>query len=134
MLKNKDINTEEPNPNEIFPVLNSNHVTYIRPTIQNPNIIVGEFSYFSDVDFENHVIHHYPWYGDRLIIGKFCQIAAGVRFIMNGANHQMNSLIRFTYSMDGVKKYLKYRNSHIRVILWWVMMSGLDKMRLFYPE
>ena len=90
MTDKEDRNMKGPNPDEIYPVKNCERVTYIRPTIKNPNIIVGEFTYFSDVDFESHVEHHYPWYGDRLIIGKFCQIAAGVRFIMNGANHKMN--------------------------------------------
>lgn len=49
------------------------------------------------MDFESHVIHHYPWYDDKLIIGKFCQIAAGVTFIMNGANHQMNSASTYPF-------------------------------------
>lgn len=72
-------------------------MTHVRPTIKNPNIIVGEFTYFSDVDFERHVTHLYDWNGDKLIIGKFCQIAAGVEFVMNGANHQMNALSTFPF-------------------------------------
>ena len=81
-----------PDPNIIYPVKGCQTVTYIKPTVTNPNIIVGDFSYFSDVDFESHVTHHYPFNGDKLIIGKFCQIAAGVEFVMNGANHQMNAV------------------------------------------
>ena len=87
----------EINPNEIYPVKGIKSVTYVKPTIKNPNIIVGEFTYFSDEDFENHVTHHYDFYGDKLIIGKFCQIAAGVNFIMNGANHQMNAVSTFPF-------------------------------------
>lgn len=87
----------KPDPYEVYPIPGFNTVTYIKPTITNPNIIVGEFSYFSDVDFENHVTHHYPFNNDRLIIGKFCQIASGVNFIMNGANHQMNSVSTFPF-------------------------------------
>lgn len=79
-----------PNPNEIFPLKNYDKLTYVKPTIKNPNIIVGDFTYFSDRDFEKQVIHHYDFYDDKLIIGKFCQIASGVTFVMNGANHQMN--------------------------------------------
>ncbi|MDE6539988.1 MAG: CatB-related O-acetyltransferase [Ruminococcus sp.] len=91
-----------PNPNRIFPVPNCDTVTYIKPTIKNPNIIVGDFTYFSDVDFEKHVTHHYDFYGDRLIIGKFCQIASGVEFVMNGANHQMNAVSTYPfYIMEG---------------------------------
>ena len=55
---------------------------------KNPNIIVGDFTYIADSEFESHVTHFYPWSRDKLIIGKFCQIAAGVEFVMNDANHQ----------------------------------------------
>jgi virginiamycin A acetyltransferase len=74
-----------------------NSVIYVKPTIKNKNIIVGDFTYFSDVDFESRVTHHYDFYGDKLIIGKFCQIAKGVEFIMNGANHQMNAVSTFPF-------------------------------------
>lgn len=87
----------KPNPEKIFPVPGVNTVTYIKPTIRNKNIIVGDFSYFSDVDFENHVTHHYPFCEDKLIIGKFCQIASGVNFVMNGSNHQMNAVSTFPF-------------------------------------
>lgn len=77
-------------------------MTNVKPTVKNPNIVVGDFTYFSDVDFEKHVTHHYDFIGDKLIIGKFCQIAAGVEFMMNGANHQMNAVSTFPfYVMDG---------------------------------
>lgn len=95
-------NKIKPNPDQVFPVPGFDTVTYVRPTVQNPNIIVGDFTYFSDVDFENHVTHHYDFYGDRLIIGKFCQIASGVNFVMNGANHQMNGVSTFPfYILEG---------------------------------
>ena len=86
-----------PNTDKIFPVPNCDTVTYVKPTIKNPNIIVGDFTYFSDVDFESHVTHHYDFYDDKLIIGKFCQIASGVNFVMNGANHQMNAVSTFPF-------------------------------------
>ena len=86
----------------VFPVKGFKTVTYVKPTITRPNIIVGDFTYFSDVDFEKHVTHHYDSYGDKLIIGKFCQIASGVEFIMNGANHQMNAASTFPfYILEG---------------------------------
>ena len=86
-----------PDPNKIFPIPGCDAVTYVHPTLKNPNIIVGDFTYFSDVDFESHVTHHYDFYGDKLIIGKFCQIAAGVNFVMNGANHQMNAVSTYPF-------------------------------------
>lgn len=87
----------KPNPDKVFPVEGNETVTYIKPTIKNPNIIVGDFTYFSDTDFENHVTHHYDFYGDKLMIGRFCQIASGVTFIMNGANHQMNAVSTYPF-------------------------------------
>ena len=86
-----------PNPEWIHPIEGCETVTHIQPTVHNHRIIVGEFSYFGDVDFEKHVTHHYEFIGDRLIIGRFCQIGAGVEFIMNGANHQMNAVTTFPF-------------------------------------
>lgn len=64
--------------------------------------MVGDFTYIADSDFESHVTHLYEWNGDRLIIGKFCQIAAGTEFVMNGANHQMNAVTTFPfYTLEG---------------------------------
>ena len=91
-----------PNPNTINPIAGYDKEIYIKPTIKNKNIIVGDFSYIADSDFESHVTHHYNWNNDKLIIGKFCQIASGVEFVMNGANHQMNSVSTFPfYTLEG---------------------------------
>lgn len=86
-----------PNPLAVFPIKGCEAVTNVKPTVINPNIIVGDFTYFSDQDFEKHVTHHYDFNGDKLIIGKFCQIAAGVEFVMNGANHQMSAVSTFPF-------------------------------------
>lgn len=92
----------KPNPNKIHPISGYDKEIYIKPTITNPNIIVGDFTYIADSEFESHVTHHYEWNGDKLIIGKFCQIAAGVEFLMNGANHQMNAVSTFPfYTLEG---------------------------------
>lgn len=94
-----------PDPNAIFPCSHTRELIYIKPTIKNPNIIVGDFSYFTGTDFEKHVTHHYDFNGDKLIIGKFCQIGAGVEFIMNGANHQMNAASTFPFFiMEGFQQ------------------------------
>ncbi len=91
-----------PNPNVIHPIAGYDKEIYVKPTINNHNIIVGEFTYIADSDFESHVTHHYEWNNDKLIIGKFCQIAAGVEFVMNGANHQMNAVSTFPfYTLEG---------------------------------
>ena len=65
---------------------------------------MGDFTYIADSDFESHVTHFYPWSRDKLIIGKFCQIASGVEFVMNDANHQMNAVSTFPfYTLEGWK-------------------------------
>ena len=91
-----------PNPNNIHPIAGYDKEIYVKPTVKNPNIIVGDFTYIADTDFESHVTHYYEWNADNLIIGKFCQIAAGVEFVMNGANHQMNAVTTFPfYTLEG---------------------------------
>ncbi len=93
-----------PNPNTVHPIAGYDKEIYVKPTIKNPNIIVGDFTYIADSEFESHVTHHYDFVGDKLIIGKFCQIAAGVEFVMNGANHQMNAVSTFPfYTLEGWK-------------------------------
>lgn len=60
-----------PNPNVVHPIPGYDKEIYIKPTIKNPNIIVGDFTYIADSEFESHVTHHYDFNGDKLIIGKF---------------------------------------------------------------
>ena len=91
-----------PNPEVIHPIAGYDKEIYVKPTIKNPSIIVGDFTYIADSDFESHVTHFYPWSRDNLIIGKFCQIAAGVEFVMNDANHKMNAVTTFPfYTLEG---------------------------------
>lgn len=86
------------NPNIKYPLKNvhrngGDNLTYIKPIIKNKEkIIVGDYSYCADDKFEQRVTHCYPWYKEKLIIGKFCSIAKGVEFMMNGANHCMKGV------------------------------------------
>ncbi|MCQ2399941.1 MAG: CatB-related O-acetyltransferase [Clostridia bacterium] len=86
-----------PDPNVIYPIPNVKTVTLIKPTVKNPNIVVGDFSYYSGENFEKQVTHHYDFNGDKLIIGKFCQIAEGEENVKNGANHQLNAATTFPF-------------------------------------
>ena len=95
-------NGKTPNPDVIHPIAGYDKEIYVKPTIKNPSIIVGDFTYIADSDFESHVTHFYPWSRDNLIIGKFCQIAAGVEFVMNDANHKMNAVTTYPfYTLEG---------------------------------
>ncbi len=97
-MKDKKI----PDPNVVYPIKGYDKEIYVKPTIKNSNIVVGDFTYIADSEFESHVTHHYDFIGDRLIIGNFCQIASGVEFVMNGANHQMNAVSTFPfYTLEG---------------------------------
>jgi virginiamycin A acetyltransferase len=80
-------------------------VCYLKNVIKNPDIIVGDYTYYDDpVDsegFERNVLYHYPFMGDKLIIGKFCAIARDVKFIMNGANHKIDAFSTYPFSIFG---------------------------------
>ena len=91
-----------PDPNRKYPIPGYEKEIYVKPTVSNPNIIVGDFTYIADFEFESHVTNFYPWSRDKLIIGKFCQIASGVEFMMNDANHQMSAVSTFPfYTLEG---------------------------------
>ncbi len=100
-----------PNKNKAIPNQKIPSVCFIKNVVKNPNIIVGDFTYYDDkkdpTNFEKHVTHHYDFIGDKLIIGKFCQIGSGVEFIMNGANHKMDCASTYPFYIfgDGWEKY-----------------------------
>ena len=80
-------------------------VCFIRNTVRNPNIVVGDYTYYDDPEdsenFERNVLYHYPFIGDKLVIGKFCALARGVKFIMNGANHKMSGISTYPFAIFG---------------------------------
>lgn len=93
-----------PDPNILHPIPGQDRVVLLKPLITNPLIMVGDFTYYDDpVDataFESKsVLHHYG--PERLVIGRFCAIAAGVQFIMNGANHRMNGPSTYPFPIMG---------------------------------
>ena len=96
-----------PNPNEVFPNPNLPRLCFIKNVVKNPRIIIGDYTYYDDVDgadqFEKHVTHFYDFIGDKLIIGKFCAIAKGVEFVMNGANHRMDCATTYPFYMKSFK-------------------------------
>ena len=93
------------NPNKVYPNDEIKSVCYIKNVISRPNIIIGDYSYYDDTNepekFENHVTHHYEFIGDKLIIGRFCAIAKGIEFVMNGANHRMNAVTTYPFNIMG---------------------------------
>ncbi|MDL2224237.1 CatB-related O-acetyltransferase [Bacteroides sp. 519] len=90
---------------KIYPRANDSQTIYLNTVIKNPNIVIGDYTIYNDlVDdptlFEkNNVLYHYPINKDRLIIGKFCSIAYGAKFIFNSANHTLKSLSNYTFPL-----------------------------------
>ncbi len=94
-----------PDPNAIYPNKAIKSICFIKNVITRPNIIVGDYTYYDDMNgaekFEEHVTHHYEFIGDKLFIGKFCAIAKGIEFVMNGANHRMCSVTTYPFNIMG---------------------------------
>jgi len=76
------------NPNQKFPMKNVTRLCFLKNIISQPNVIVGDYTYYDDPDnvenFLKNVLYHFDFVGDKLIIGKFCQIATGVRLLLSG--------------------------------------------------
>ena len=96
---------QAPNINIAFPLKNYDKLCFLKNIITNPNIIVGDYTYYDDFEdvhnFEKNVKYHFDFTGDQLIIGKFCMIASDVKFIMNGANHLSNAISTYPFSIFG---------------------------------
>lgn len=88
---------------KIYPRTGDHQTVYLKDVITNPNIEVGEYTMYNDFvndprEFEkNNVLYHYPINGDKLIIGKFCSIACGAKFLFTSANHKMSSLSTYPF-------------------------------------
>ena len=91
------------NPEKIYPRTNDHETVYLKSVVKNPNIIVGNFTMYNDSvndprQFEkNNVLYHYPINHDRLVIGKFCSIACGAKFLFTSANHTQASLSTYPF-------------------------------------
>ena len=94
-----------PSPGAPYPLPNQIRLGYLKNHITRPNILVGDYTYYDDPagmqEFERNVLYHFDFIGDRLIIGKFCSIATGVKFIMNGGNHRTDWLTNYPFPVFG---------------------------------
>jgi len=92
-----------PDPNSLHPWEEFPQICFIKNSIRNPNVIDGDYTYYDDpVDsenFERNILYYYLFIGDKLIIGRFCSIARDVKFIMNGANHNMDGLSAYPFEI-----------------------------------
>ncbi|MBM1105029.1 CatB-related O-acetyltransferase [Aurantibacter crassamenti] len=94
-----------PDKNKPFPLENYDRLCFLKNIIKNPNISVGDYTYYDDFEnvanFEKNVKYHFDFIGDKLLIGKFCMIASDVTFIMNGANHLTNAISSYPFAIFG---------------------------------
>ncbi len=94
-----------PLPDTRYPIAGQTRLVYLKTIITNPNILVGDYTYYDDFEnpenFERNVLYHFDFVGDRLIIGKFCSIASDVKFIMNGGNHRTDWLTNYPFPVFG---------------------------------
>lgn len=93
------------NITKIYPRTGDTQTVYLKNVISNPNIEIGEYTMYNDFvndpkKFEiNNVLYQYPINHDKLIIGKFCSIACGAKFIFNSANHTLTSLSTYPFPL-----------------------------------
>ena len=101
-------NQDYVDPNVIYPIENVSRTVFLKNIIKNKEqIIIGDYTYYDDpqdiYNFERNVLYLFDFIADKLIIGKFCQIATGVRFIMNGSNHAMDGFSTYPFKVFGKK-------------------------------
>ncbi|MBQ4836939.1 MULTISPECIES: Vat family streptogramin A O-acetyltransferase [Pseudoalteromonas] len=94
-----------PNPDNKSPLTGFPQVGFLKNFINSDNILVGDYTYYDDPagpeNFEKNVLYHFDFIGDKLKIGKYCAIATGVKFIMNGANHKMSGFSTYPFQIFG---------------------------------
>ncbi len=88
---------------KIYPRSQGHSTVYLQNVVTDPSITVGEYTTYDDFvqdprDFQrNNVLYHYPINQERLVIGKFCSIACGVKFLFSSANHALGSLSTYPF-------------------------------------
>ena len=93
------------NPDDKHPIPEFPQICFIKNTVKNPKIIIGDYTYYDDPEdsenFKRNVLYHYSFSQDKLIIGKFCALAKGTKFIMNGANHKISGFSTYPFYIFG---------------------------------
>ena len=97
---------EAPNPDTRHPFNGEPHTVFLKTVITRPTIEIGDYTYYNDPEHaaafeERNVLYHFDFVGDRLIIGRFCALASGATFIMNGANHSTVGFSTYPFAIFG---------------------------------
>lgn len=99
-----------PDKSKHFPIEGNFNLQFVKNEFINSSYVhVGDFTYYDAIDgelFSNQILYHYPVFGDKLLIGKYCSIGPGTLFIMNGANHMTEgSTYPFNIFGNGWEKF-----------------------------
>ena len=94
-----------PDPARLHPLAAHPRVAFLSNLDLPPNVTVGAYSYYDDPAgpgaFLDNILYHFAFLGDRLVIGKFCAIATGARFLMNGGNHRLDAPSTYPFPIFG---------------------------------
>jgi virginiamycin A acetyltransferase len=97
--------TDGPDPTTRYPLPGERSMVFLKNVVANPQIEIGDFTYYHDfadpTGFEANVRYLFPFVGDRLVIGRFCAIAHGATFIMNGGNHRTDGIATYPFGIFG---------------------------------
>ena len=89
----------------VHPIKGLNQICFIKNTVKNPNIEIGDYTYYDDPEdsenFERNILYHFDFIGDKLKIGRFCAIAKDVKFVMNGGSHRMDTFSSYPFPIFG---------------------------------
>lgn len=90
---------------KIYPRTGDTQTVYLNAVVRDPQTEVGDYTIYNDfiadprLFEQNNVLYHYPIHRERLVIGKFCSIACGAKFLFNCANHTLASLSTYTFPL-----------------------------------
>ncbi|HEX8505411.1 MAG TPA: CatB-related O-acetyltransferase [Hymenobacter sp.] len=92
-------------PSTVFPLAGYERLCFLKNVVDHPQISIGDYTYYDDFEdvtnFKRRVRYLFGFTGDRLVIGKFCMIASGVEFVMNGANHLSTAVSAYPFAVFG---------------------------------
>jgi len=101
-----------PDPDALHPIPGLPRVVFLKPLLArlgaaaSAHVEVGAYSYYDDPDhaddfFARNILYDYRGSGTRLVIGRFCAFATGVRFMMPDANHAMAGPSTYPFGIIG---------------------------------
>lgn len=94
-----------PSPKDRHPVMGHDRLVFVNTLDLPDNVEVGDYTYYDDPEgveaFRANILYHFDFTGDRLVIGKFCALATGTKFLMNGGNHRVGALSTYPFMIFG---------------------------------